>query len=120
MVNSWYILLGEIRDYLSKAIPQTIAVVIIDMSLSVLPIHLPVEESHPIIPIWDRLIHDVIRDLNSPLWPSISCVRQGRERVNSPECLSQIQKYEATIIQGTINDGLSGNEVAFLEVKIFS
>ena len=120
MIISWYILLGEIRDYLSKAIPQTIAVVIIDMSLSVLPIHFPVEESHPIVPIWDRLIYDVIRDLNSSLWPSISCVRQGRERVNSAECLSQIQKYEATIIQGTRKDGLSGNEVAFLEVKIFS
>lgn len=122
--NSWYILLSEIREYLSEVIPQTVAVEVIDMSLFVPPIHFPVEESHPIVPIWDRLVHDIIRDTNSPLWFSISCVRRGRERADSPvttvltsKCPSQILEYGATIIQRTRREGLSNIEVAFLEVK---
>lgn len=122
--DSWYILLRDIRDYLSKAIPQTVAVEIIDMSLFAPPIHFPVEESHPIVPIWDRLVGDFIRDLNCPLWSSISGVRRGQERANSPvtivitsKCPSQIQQYEARIIQTIRENGLSGIEVAFLEVE---
>lgn len=94
------------------------------MSLFAPPIHFPVEESHPIVPIWDRLVRDFIRDLNCPLWSSISGVRRGQERANSPvtiiitsKCPSQIQQYETRIIQTIRENGLSGIEVAFLEVE---
>lgn len=41
--DSWYILLRDIYDYLSKSLPRIIAVEIIDMSFLTPPLHIPVE-----------------------------------------------------------------------------
>lgn len=82
--DSWYVTLRDIHDYLSKEIPWQVAVEIIDMSLFITPFHFPVEESHPIVPIWGKLVNDIIEDLNSPLLSSIFGVRCGLDHANSP------------------------------------
>ena len=122
--DSWYILLRDIHDYLLRNYPQTIAVEIIDMSLFTLPLHLPVEQSHPIIPVWDRLVKDIRTDLSSRHWSSISSVRRGHE--NSPKpvtivittpCPAELEQHEPTIIQRAKEYGLTDIKVAFVEVK---
>ena len=55
--NSWHAILREIRGHLSKVIPQTVAVRL---------------STCPIVPIWDRPVHNLIRDLNAPRWSIIS------------------------------------------------
>lgn len=49
--DAWYIVLRDIREYLSNTIPQAIAMEIIDASRFILPMHFPVEKTHPIIPV---------------------------------------------------------------------
>lgn len=122
--DSWYIILRDIREYLSKTIPQAIAVEIIDLSLFVLPIHFPVEKIHPIVPVWGEVLRNIIREINSPLWSSISCVRRGQERSKSPvtivltsKCPSELRQEEYKITQIIRAYSLSGIEVQFLEVE---
>lgn len=121
--DSWYVTLRDIHDYLAKEISWQVAVEIIDMSLFITPFHFPVEESHPIVPIWHKLVNNIIEDLNSPLWPSIFRVRCGLDLANSQVTIiitskyaSQLEQYKTHIVQIIRQNGLSGINVVFLEV----
>lgn len=52
---------------------------IVDPSAFLLPIHFPVEPSHPICAIWPRLLHELGQALKPDAWTSISAVRRGFE-----------------------------------------
>lgn len=122
--DSWYILLRDIRDYLSRTIPQMIAVELIDMSFFAPPLHIPVEQSHPIVPVWDRLVDDIITYLSNPLWSIISGVRRGHEDSVKPVTIviasarpSELEQYGPIILQRTREYGLTDIKVVFLEVE---
>lgn len=124
----WYILLRDIREVLNTASPEAIAVEIIDLSLFVLPIHFPVEKTHPIVPVWGEVLRTIIKEIDSSLWSSISCVRRGHERSKSPvtivltsKCPSKLRQEEYKITPIIRAYSLSGIEVRFLEVEsVFS
>lgn len=97
----WYIILRDIYEYLSKTVPRAITVEIMDLSLFALPMHFPVEKTHPIVSVWVVVLRNIIKEINSPRWSSISCVRRGHEYLESPvtivltsKCPSEFRQEE--------------------------
>lgn len=67
--------------------------------------HFPVKESHLIVPIWGKLVNNIIEDFNSPPWSSIFGVRYGLDLTNSlitiivtSKYTSQLEQYKTHIV----------------------
>jgi hypothetical protein len=116
--NLWYLLLKDIQEYFEAASLR-------DSMCLQLPVHFPVEEVHPIVPVWSNLLKDIVSVLDPHLWYSVSAVRRSHyPNTNKyPVTIVVTSKYprQCAVVEPTLqlrchHYGLEDIEVSFVQV----